>query len=233
MKKSILYATLVSFFFLSCTTDREIKAENVIVDPNSELVYYWNFNTTSDLALTSISADYSNITPNNAFITYEGTGDGLMDIKPNIPSTSPNVGYDNNMKLGAIAGTLLKARNPSDTRSLVLKMPTTGYKNIIVQFATARSNKGATIQSYSYSLDGITYTTDLLETTTYYPTVDNDSDTIDDSAIKTLDFSLIPGANNNANFKIKIDFGGPNAANIATVGGNNRFDNVSLEGIPD
>ena len=133
------------------------------------------------------------------------------------------VGYENNTRNESLAGTLLKVRNPSDTRSLFLNMPTTGYKSVIVQFATARSsNTGATIQNYSYTVDGVNYIQTGLSKITHNTTPDT-------ADLIVLDFSEISTVNDNANFKVKIDFAGPT---VSGTSGNNRFDNVSLEGIP-
>ena len=213
MKKIITFFGLFSLVLTSCTTDRDIPSTAITVNPNSVLVHYWNFNSTSG-TLSSVSPDYSLI-PSSASIDYIGSGAGYLD------SFSP--GYDINARNNDVAGSGIRARNPSDTRSLLLTLPTTGYNSIVVQFATAATSSGATTQNYSYTIDGTNFITTGLTTTSFNPSLDPTS------SLVTLDFSAINGVNNNPNFKVKIDFAGTNASGIS---GNNRFDNVTLVGVP-
>lgn len=188
---------LLAFCLISCISGAQT------------LVHYWNFNGVTD-EIETVAADYSIIagTPN---ITYPGTGDGYMD------EVSGDI---LNAQNGDPAGNGLRPRNPSDTRSLVIAFPTTGYENIMVSFATTRTNSGATEQYYTYSLDGgLTYTNEGLATTTFFPTTDY--------SLVSVDFSSIAGAENNAGFIFKIDFGGANASGSS---GNNRFDNLAVTG---
>ena len=154
------------------------------------------------------------ISASNAIITYPGRGAGYMDQYT--PASILNAQNSDAAGLG------LRFRNPSDTRSVLITAPTTGYKNVVVKFATARSSTaGASIQNYSYSIDGgTTFITTGLSTTTFNPNVDPTYD------IVTLDFSSISGANNNPNFVVKINFGGPEATGTS---GNNRIDNVTFQ----
>jgi len=162
-----------------------------------------------------VSPDLTLIPLGNASITYPGTGAGYMD------NFTP--GYDVNTQNNEIAGSGLRARNPSDTRNLLLSIPTTGYKTIIVQFATAASSSGAQTQNYSYTVDGTNFITDGLSIATFNTTVDPNA------SLVSLDFSSIIGVEDNSNFKIKIAFSGSNASGTS---GNNRFDNVTVKGIP-
>jgi hypothetical protein len=212
MKKSLLVSLLL-IIAVSCTTDREIHQPTVTLDPNSVLVYYWNFNSLLG-TVTEVSPDYS-LSAASAQITYPGEGAGYMDAF--------DPAYPDNARNGDVAGSGLRARNPSNTRSLIFDLPTTGYKKIVVQFAAARSGSGATSQIYTYTLDGTSYTNAGLSVNTFNPAEDPSIN------IVTLDFSNISGANDNADFKLKIDFDGATAAGAS---GNNRFDNVTLEAVP-
>lgn len=212
MKKSLLVSWLVVLCF-SCTTDRDIQQPIVAIDPNSVLVYYWNFNSLSG-TVTEVTPDYADSAA-NAQITYPGSGNGYMDAF--------DPGYANNARNSDIEGSGLRARNPSNTRSLIMDLPTSGYRKVVLQFATARSGSGATSQIYTYTLDGTTYTNVGLAVNTFNPAEDP---TIN---IVTLDFSSVAGADDNPDFKVKIDFDGATAAGTS---GNNRFDNVTLEAIP-
>ncbi len=214
MKKTILFFGFLLLLSVSCTKDREIPLNTLTIDENSVLIYYWNFNSLSG-TLTSVSPDLTKIPNSTAAITYEGSGAGIMD------SFSP--GYDLNTQNNEVSGSGLRARNPSDTKTLLISLPTTGYKTIVVQFATAKTSSGATTQSYSYTIDGINYTTADLTTTVFNPTVDPVA------SLVSLDFSSITGVENNPNFKIKINFSGATASGAT---GNNRFDNLTVKGVP-
>ncbi len=211
--KKLTVIVVFAFCFISCTTDRNIQSDAIVIEANSVLVDYWNFNSTTG-TLTTINPDFSLFT-SGVSIKYPGTGAGYMD------SFSP--GYDTNSQNGALAGNGIRTRNPSDTRYLELNVPTTGFKKVLVQFATARSSSGATQQSYSYTIDGTNYTTSALAVTFFNADIDPLN------ALVSLDFRNIDGVNNNPNFKIRINFGGTNAN---TTSGNNRFDNVTLQAIP-
>lgn len=173
------------------------------------LLHYWNFNTLSDGTATSVAADYSLITGTTA-ITYPGTGAGYMDDVD---------GDILNAKNGDLAGLGLRPRNPSNTRDLLIAFPTTGHENIVVKFATTKTNQGATEQTYSYSTDGgVTFINTGLPVTTFNPVTDIYS-------LVTLDFTDIAAVDNNANFILKVSFGGTTAAGNS---GNNRFDNITV-----
>ena len=213
MKKTYTLLILLSLFLLSCTNDREIISNNVVIDPSSVLIHYWNFNSITGTQ-TSVNPDLTLLPSSGAAITYPGSGAGYMD------AFSP--GYDLNSQNSEVAGSGLRARNPSDTRNLLLSLPTTGYKTIVVQFATAISSSGATTQNYSYTIDGINFITTGLGTTTINPSTDPTA------TLVSLDFTGISGVNNNPNFKVKINFSGATASGTS---GNDRFDNVSVKGI--
>jgi hypothetical protein len=179
------------------------------------LVHYWSFNALPTGTISNpIAADLSNITGAATSITYTGTGAGYLD----------NVEGDVlNAQNGAPAGLALRPRNPSDTRSLLISFPTTGYENMIVKFATTKTNQGATEQTYSYSLDGgVTFITTDLPVLSYSPVATN-------YELVTLDFSGVPGVDNAANVVVRINFGGATAAGSS---GNNRFDNLTVTGTP-
>ncbi|WP_298223858.1 hypothetical protein [Flavobacterium sp.] len=214
MRKLLFCLGTALLLFSSCTEDRAIEAEQIIVDPSSQLVYYWNFNALPTGPLTAIAPDFPSVT--TAKIEFLGTSAGIIE--------SDTDGYTINARNGDAALNLLKARNPSNNKSLVFTLPTTGYKKIILQFATARSpNNGATTQNYSYTTDGTNYIQTGLTKITHNTTADLPD-------LIALDFTEIPAVNNNPNFKFKIDFDG---ATISGTSGNNRFDNVTLEGVPN
>lgn len=214
MKKRLLYLAIATIVLTSCTEDRAIEVNKpIVIDPASELIYYWNFNTLVGTA-TAVAPDFT-ATAGSASITYDGTGPGYMD--------GDIGGYSINARNNDLAESLLKVRNPSNTRKLVFGLPTSGFKKVVLQFALSRSNNGATIQNYSYTTDGTNYISTGLSKISHNPMPDPLVDLI------SIDFSAIDAVNNNPNFKFQIEFAGDAAANPT---GNNRFDNVTLEGIP-
>jgi len=182
--------------------------------PQNFLIYYWSFNNLPEGTISNpILSDESLLTPNNANISYIGTGLGFVDRYT--PGTTINA------RNGALEGFGIRFRNPSNTRDLIIQAPTTGYKNIIVKYATFRTNSGAQTQNYSYTTDGVNYITTGLGVTSFEVPVEPNYEMV------TLDFSSISGVNNNPNFKIKVSFTGSNAAGTS---GNNRLDNLTVEG---
>jgi hypothetical protein len=103
----------------------------------------------------------------------------------------------------------------TNNQSFILTVPTTGYQDVKLTYATQGSGTGHTTQVVEYSTDGTTYTTIATFTgrnTTPY-------------ALQTVDFSALPATDNNANFKIRVTVSG-----ATSTSGNNRFDNIRLSG---
>ncbi len=172
------------------------------------LVHYWNFN--DNASVTTITTPSQ--TTGGASIAAANVGISVIDF---VGGTAQNFNVLNlNARNGDASGTHLRYNDPIGS-ALIFTLPTIGYQNIIVKFATRRSSSGAGSQSWSYTLDGTNY----VAFSTILP---NNGD----PALATLDFSTITGANNNANFKLKVEF----SAGAGGTGGNNRFDNFTLEG---
>jgi hypothetical protein len=174
-------------------------------------IYYWHFNTlVTPTDVVSIPADYSLVT-NLPLMTYTGTGP--RDIDAN------NTGSILNTHFNQTSGKSARVRNPSDGRSIVFDLPTTGFKDIKFAYAVQRTNDGQLSNRVSYTTDGINYIqTGLAQTAFNVGT---------EFTLVNIDFTPITTVNNNANFKIKITFEG----NTTAENGNNRFDNVTLKGV--
>lgn len=172
------------------------------------LLHYWNFNdNTSVAAITTPSQ-----TIGGASITATTSGLSMIDFAG---GTNQNFNVLNlNAQNGDPSGTHLRFNEPIGG-TLVFALPTSGFENIIVKFATRRSAQGAGTQNWSYSIDGTNY----IAFTTVLP---NNGD----PALATLDFSGIAAANNNPNFKLKVEF----TETPGGTGGNNRFDNFTVQG---
>ncbi|MCZ8169042.1 MAG: choice-of-anchor I family protein [Flavobacterium sp.] len=174
------------------------------------LVHYWNFNDNSSLAaLTTPSQTLGGA----ALVALPG-GISTIDVSG---GTGQNFNVQNlNAQNGDSSGTHLRFNDPIGG-ALVFSLPTTGYEAIVMRMATRRSNSGAGTQIWSYSTDGTTYTF-----------LTNIAPNNGDPALATLDFSSIPGVTNNPNFKVKVEFAQGSGGTV----GNNRFDNVTLQGTP-
>ncbi|MES2746908.1 MAG: choice-of-anchor I family protein [Bacteroidota bacterium] len=171
--------------------------------------HYWNFNNNASVA-TITTPTTSNVP--GAAITAILTGITAIDFAG---GTGQNFNLLNlNAQNGDASGTHLRFNDPIGS-ALIFALPTTGFENIIVKFATRRSGSGAGTQVWSYSTDGTNYTA-------FTTVIPNNGD----PALATLDFSAIAAADNNPNFKLKVEF------QLGTGGtvGNNRFDNFTTEG---
>lgn len=184
--------------------------------PESEIIHYWHFNTLSG-TVVSVQTDYSAITP--GIITYPGTGAGYMDERTHRAGDPVS---NLNLLMGQLPdqGAVLRVRNPSDTRNLIITSPTTGFEGISLIFAIMRTSNGAQGQELYLSPDA------------------GDSWTFIDSynvpeqpgwILKTFDLNSFPEANDNPDLQFKIIFTGSNASNTS---GNDRFDNMSVHGTP-
>lgn len=173
------------------------------------VVHYWNFNDNSSVAaITAPSQSFVTGASITAFAGVESEIDFAGGTGQNFDILNLNA------QNGDAAGTHLRFNDPIGG-ALEFALPTTGFEDIIVKFATRRSGSGAGTQLWSYSIDGTTF----VSFTTVAP---NNGE----PALATLDFSAIAGANDNPDFKIKVEFEvGPGGD-----GGNNRFDNFTAEG---
>ncbi len=172
------------------------------------LIHYWNFNTNT--SLTSITTPSQTV--GGASLNAVAGGISAIDFAG---GTGQNFDVSNlNAQNGDLAGAHLRFNDPIGG-ALVFGLPTTGYQNIVVKFATRRSSSGAGIQTWSYSTDGTNFTV----LTTILPNNGN-------PALETLDFTSIAGANNNSNFKLKVEF----TQGAGGTVGNNRFDNFTASG---
>ncbi len=220
MKKNFLIA-LTSLLALA------ISGENCRAQ--GTLIYYWNFNNFTSVihwpAVASVGADFGAPGHDTAKARvvytnqYPGVSSGYATYADFV---SGDISDTVNARMGATSGNGFRARNPSDSMELRFYMPSVHYKNLQVKYACEASSftSGMLQQLYSYSVDsGATWKTTGTGLSTW-------SDTT------TLTYSLHSIhindtiANNNAKFVFRITF------NFNTTGtsGNNRFDNITLEG---
>src|SRR5687768_2518980 len=175
---------------------------------SQSLLHYWNFNLFDNEA-NHLAPSF---TAGGATLAYVAGGTSVNDF---VNGTSQNFDILNlNARNGDPAGNHLRNNNPIGS-ALIFSLPTTGYNDVVLKFATRRSGSGAGLQTIWYSTDGVNF--DSL--TTIAP---NNGD----PTLQTFDFSSFPATDNNPNFKVKITF----LLGAGGVVGNNRFDNVTLEG---
>jgi hypothetical protein len=173
-------------------------------------IHYWHFNqlTTGGDDIKEIPSDLS-VFPENALLRY--TGFGLRDMDVFEEGTLMNsIGTET-------AGQALRVRNPAFNRYLLLRMNTSGYHHIRFSYAVHRSSNGMQKHLIEYTTDGIHFNRlgDSISIETAYQCI-------------IVDFRDIESANNNPLFAIRIAFAG----NTISDDGNNRIDNIVLEGFP-
>ena len=201
MKYKVFIAALI---LSSCTTDRDFDEIEIIVpEYSTQLVHYWNFNDISSLDILITPT----VTEGGALMTYEG--DRFDDVDD---ATELNARENDE------AGNGLRLRNPSG--SFTVDLPTSGFEDAIVTYAVKRSNSGPQQQTFFYTTDGSTFIQAGLENVSYGVT--------ETYILRQFDFTGIPEADNNPNFKIRIEFD----INADGESGNSRFDNFTLDAIP-
>jgi hypothetical protein len=195
VKRAIILSFLAIFF--------------VAISAQSQtLVHYWNFNDATNQ--TTLLTPYTLLSGTS--ITHIQGGISAIDVAG---GTGQNFSVQNlNARFGDASGNHLRFNDPIGG-ALVFALPTTGYKDIVVKYATRRSGSGAGYQIVSYTTDGTNYT--ILDTI---------QPNNGDPTLITLDFTSKTAVNNNPNFKIKYTF----EMGFGGTVGNNRFDNYTTEG---
>jgi hypothetical protein len=204
----ILSAVLL---FASCVKDRTLTTPTTVNNGTRTVIDYWNFNGSS----FSTTANISNVPGDSLHFDFATVDDttGYADfLSPVTPTTNINA------QNGDPAGNALRVRNPCT--DFIITAPTTGYKDILVSYAEAKSSNGPLTNTVSYTIDGSNYITYPGASATYTLAVDPDY------TLETFDFTTITGANNNPLFKVKITFSSGNT----NTSGNDRFDNLTIEG---
>ena len=196
MKKTLL---AIVIFFCGAQT---INAQT--------LIHYWNFNL-FDTEANHLAPSY---TAGGASLAYIAGGASINDYT-NGTGQDFNI-LNLNARNGDASGNHLRINNPIGA-SLIFSLPTTGFSDVVLKYATRRSSSGAGTQEIYYTTDGTNY----ILFTSIAP--NNGAPTL-----QTFDFSAISAVDNNPDFKIKINF---LLGSGGTVG-NNRFDNVTLDGTP-
>ncbi len=193
----------IAFCFSACVKDRVSNASTgPVVIGDRKLIHYWSFNNGADAATLAIP----DTTIGGGTITYSLAGAGTVD--------NVNPGSGLNLRMSQDTGSGLRVRNPF--YSWVLHAPTTGFKQPIIQFAVQKSNSGPASNNITYTIDGTNFTSVGLNATSILLTTD--------WTLYSLDFSAISAVNDNPHFAVKF------SNSLAdTSGGNDRYDNISID----
>lgn len=167
------------------------------------LLHYWNFNA-------------SNATP--AFTLLGGS-----------ESTAGAVVYDKGQNFGGVnarngdaAGNHQRINNPLTAGTeLRFSIPTTGFRDILIQYEARRSGSGSDTQIIDYTLDGGNTWQNRASVTVQDISTGN-------VPVVPIDFASIAGVENNPRFGIRITF----AQGGGGTSGNNRIDDLTVEGRP-
>jgi hypothetical protein len=171
--------------------------------PETFMMHYWSFNTTTSLM--------------EPVYTIGGAAMNIVPAASTVVTSDDEEGFANaNGRVEEPVGTHLRLNYPIGA-SMVISLPTTGYENNVLRYETRRSGSGAGQQIIAYSTNGTTFIP--LQTV-------NVADA--DPAVQVFDLTGLSGVDNNPNFKIRIQF----AQGAGGTAGNNRFDNLTLDGAP-
>ena len=214
MRKSLLTSLICMCAFLSVSLSSNGQAT---------LIHYWNFNQFTSAvylpAVASLAADFSIHDTAKARVTWTKQAGVSSAYSTYCDFVAGDL---TNARMGDTAGNGFRARNPSDSMQLLFYVPSVHYQNLSLKYACQSSSvtSGMLHQLFSYSVDSgatwITSGTGLSKWT--------------DSAWTTYNLISVgitdAAAKNNPKLVFRITFSG----NDTGSKGNNRFDNLTLEG---
>ena len=193
------------------------------VDSHAELVAGWDFQTTANGG-TAVAAS-----PNTPKQFVANFGAGTLHLNGQngasdwfVPATGST-----NTELTAFSGTAVNAgpgfstvttspaalvllNQTANSKSAVFKFSMAGFQDLVVSYATQRTNTGFTTQAWSFSTDGTNWTDH--QTITNLPT-----------AFATQTLNNITGLNGATDAYLRLTVTGATAA-----AGNNRLDNIQF-----
>ena len=183
-------------------------------EPNSPNVYLANFGTqagSAGLYLNGANGSSTFVTAasGNELTAYNGT------------TVNAGSGFSTTTTGAAALGVLGTTAN---SKSMVFVLSTTGYRNLVLTFATQRTSTGFTGNTFSYSTDGTNFTqfaTGVAPATSY--------------ATITEDFSSVAALNNAATVYIEYTLAGATETTLGGTpvnSGNNRLDNIQFNASP-
>ncbi len=220
-----------------------------IITASSQVIDYWDFNNQLPVssAITNIPAQYSLVS--GAAILYDPNANGPSPTGGVLESANSGTGVndlsynkDINNVLGNDSGSLssgnlyLKALNPAVNAQMTLVLPTTGYNNIVLNYAieASSSTSGQEFNTISYSTNGGSTWKSLTSAMQVVGSFSSTSVLNMWSALTwkpvQINFSSDPSVSNNPNFEVRWTFSGGSMISTPSGSGNNRYDNVSISG---
>ncbi len=180
------------------------------------LIHYWNFN--KNVPTTNQNWDEPiKATGDTGELTY------VFSIAKSFTGSTLNgiEGEDHGGSFSPEAGAEEEDDYANNGKYFDLIVPTTGYENIELSYATRGS--GSSGYGTGFKTHEIQYSTDGGNNFTLFETIDGRNVTT--WSVQTIDFSSVIGANDNPNFVIRVVLDGATGAS-----GNNRFDNIRIMG---
>jgi hypothetical protein len=224
MKTTLLKKLLPLVLLLLCFDMHSQEIKTV----KKKMIHYWHFNNTlpaggaGGIHMSKIPADYSTL--GHALVWYKAIGPivlpadtGYMD---NLVGDTINqrIGYGGCCTGGNSA---IRTRNPSDSMQFLWYIPTQTYQNIVITYENESSStaSGMHREVYDYSLDsGQTFMT------TGLPVAFDSAGT--GWGKVTLDLTTLSAVNNTNKLVFRIRYTMPDIS----TSGNNRYDNITVEG---
>ncbi|WP_313805895.1 CotH kinase family protein [Flavobacterium sp.] len=207
---------------------------------SQEVVYFWMMDTAipNDTPLTALNSSYEIST--NAVLNYQSclVGYPFNNSNPNwrkasmerrnsptelnyIPSANNNLNFANSNMRGLQVTQPFQSGNLENT--MVFNVASSGHEKM--KFGFAVKDEGAAtglLLDYSINVGAPTWTTAGMPVSAF--PINGTYQLIE------ADFSSIPATDNNADFKIRIRFTGPNM--MADTGERVTFNNISVKGMP-
>ena len=186
-------------------------------DIRRSLIHHWNFdNIPNDVDFpTNLEISAGGIvggqsTVGGAWLRYDGARwDRVNDPTPFNARTEP---YDVEEDRG------LRLRNPAG--DFLVRIPTTGHKNVVVRYASKRTDSGSEAQRIAWSTDGSTFHTDGLR----YDSVQIGLNYV----VYELDFTGWEDVDDNPDFTLRIRAAGP-GSEPENPDGNQRFNHLTVD----
>ena len=160
----------------------------------------------------------------------------VNDLNNDVLAIKTALGNDSNSI--ATGNLYVRSRNPDTNCYFTIYAPTTGYQNIVMNYAiSASSVKGAQYNIFSYSTNGgVTWKPLVASMDTFNTGGHSHPDSLQMINPITaaslwypvqINFTNDSNVNNNPNFVIRWKFGG---SNNRLTSGNDRYDNISFSG---
>ncbi len=189
-------------------------------DPEKHLIHHWDFNNIpNDVDFpTRVSISAGGITGGESIVTgswIRYDGERWDRVNDATPFNARAVPYDEEEDRA------MRMRNP--TGDITLRLPTSGYRDVVVSYVVRRTDNGATGQQVAYSTDGMFFSTSGLRHSSIQVGLNY--------VQHVVDFSTIPDVNNNPDFTLRITPSGT-GAEPDNFDGNQRFNHITVDARP-